>query len=191
MQRESIGDVTLLLRRVGSGDESAIPALAPLVYAELRRLAAAKMRGERLDHTLQPTALVHEAYLRLVDQTRVRWRDRAHFFGVAATTMRRVLVDHARAKLASKRGGGALPSLYVEDRSEGQSFEEVLWVNQAIDRLEEIDPEQAKIVEMHYFGGLTMQETANVLGVSRRTVHRDWALAKAWLQRELAHNAED
>ena len=186
--QDEIGEVTVLLQRIGAGDASAVEALVPLVYAELRRIADVKLRSEREGHTLQPTALVHEAYLRLVDQTRVEWRDRSHFFGVAAQTMRRVLVDHARARLAAKRGGGSVSSGLDGEEAPAREpmLEEALLVNTAIDRLEKLDPKQARVVEMHYFGGLTMQETADALGVSRRTVHRDWAMAKAWLQRELA-----
>ena len=150
------------------------------------------MAGEPKDHTLQPTALVHEAYFRLVDQTRVVWRDRTHFFGVAATAMRRVLVDHARARLAAKRGDGAVV-LSLDDlelaADEGK-LHEVLFVHAAIDRLKELDAKQAQVVEMHYFGGLTMQEVADALGVSRRTVHRDWAMAKSWLRREASGRSE-
>ena len=187
--QDEIGEVTVLLQRIGAGDASAVEALVPLVYAELRRIADAKLRSEREGHTLQPTALVHEAYLRLVDQTRVEWRDRSHFFGVAAQTMRRVLVDHARTRLAVKRGGGSVSGGLDGNEAPAREpkLEEALLVNTAIDRLEKLDPKQARVVEMHYFGGLTMQETADALGVSRRTVHRDWAMAKAWLQRELAH----
>lgn len=184
------GEITVLLRRVVSGDASAADALMPLVYDELRQIARGKMAGERADHTLQPTALVHEAYFRLVEQTRVEWRDRAHFFGVAAAAMRRVLVDHARARLAVKRGDGAVVVSLdaLEPAAADAKFEEVLFVHDAIDRLEALDSKQAKVVEMHYFGGLTMQEVADALGVSRRTVHRDWAMAKSWLQREASAN---
>ena len=184
------GEITVLLRRAGAGDAAAADALMPLVYDELRRIARGKMAGERRDHTLQPTALVHEAYFRLVEQTRVEWRDRAHFFGVAAAAMRRVLVDHARARLAAKRGDGAavLSLDELEPAADEAKLEEVLFVHAAIDRLEELDAKQARVVEMHYFGGLTMQEVADALGVSRRTVHRDWAMAKSWLQREASGN---
>lgn len=185
---ESPGEVTVLLRRFRGGEAAAADQLLRLVYQELRRIAGAFMRDERPGHTLQPTALVNEAWLRLADQTRVDWRDRAHFFGVAAQIMRRVLVDHARARLAGKRGAGAaVVSLdWIEIDSGPRKLEEILAVDEALERLRRLDPQQAQIVEMHYFAGMTVKETAEVLGVSPRTVDREWALANAWLRRELS-----
>jgi len=185
------GGVTILLHRVRQGESGAADELAPLVYKELRRIAGAFMRDERPGHTLQPTALANEAWLRLVDQSRVDWQDRVHFFRVAASLMRRVLVDHARARLAGKRGGGELRLnldwIEVADRPE--KLEQILFVDEAIERLEEVDPQQARVVEVHYFGGLSIEQTAEALGVSARTVDRDWAMAKAWLRRALSRRA--
>jgi RNA polymerase sigma factor (TIGR02999 family) len=185
---EAPGDVTVLLRKVRLGQTDAADDLIRVVYQELRRIAGAYMRDERPDHTLQPTALVNEAWLRLVDQTQVDWRDRAHFFGVAAQMMRRVLVDHARAHLTSKRGGGAevLNLDWIEIEASPWKLEEILAVHEALSRLSQFDPQQAQIVEMHYFAGMTVTETAEALGVSPRTVDREWAMASAWLRRELS-----
>lgn len=186
--KESPGEVTLLLRKVREGRTGAADQLIHLVYQELRRIAGACLRKERPGHTLQPTALINEAWLRLADQTQVDWRDRAHFFGVAAQMMRRVLVDHARARLADKRGAGAaVVNLdWVEIDSGPQKLEEILAVDEALERLRHLDSQQAQIVEMHYFAGMTVKETAAVLGVSPRTVDREWALSSAWLRRELS-----
>jgi len=181
-------DVTGLLLAWGRGDRSAADELMPAVYEELRRQAERAMRREGLEHTLQPTALVHESYLRLVDQRRVAWRNRAHFFAIAATVMRRILVDHARARLTAKRGGGAAPiTLAGVEGGDGAAEAEVdlLALHDALDRLASLDPEQARLVELRYFGGLTIEETADALGVSPATVKREWALARAWLRREL------
>ncbi|MGI8497458.1 MAG: sigma-70 family RNA polymerase sigma factor [Gemmatimonadaceae bacterium] len=181
-------DVTALLIAWGGGERSAADRLIPAVYEELHRQAARAMRREGHEHTLQPTALVHEAYLRLVDQQRVEWRNRAHFFGIAAEVMRRVLVDHARAKLAAKRGGGAqrLTLECAADVSAANSETDVLALHDALDRLALFDPGQARLVEMRYFGGLSIEETAESLGVSPATVKREWVLARAWLRRELS-----
>ena len=185
---QSPGEVTDLLRRVRDGQAGAADELVRLVYQELRRIAGACMRGERPGHTLQPTALIHEAWLRLADQTRVEWRDRTHFYGIAAQMMRRVLVDHARARLAEKRGaGGAQFSLDgVEIESTPLKLEEILAVDEVLSRLREFDEQQAQIVEMRYFAGMTVGETATALGLSSRTVDREWALASAWLRVELS-----
>ena len=185
---EAPGDVTVLLRKVRLGQTDAADDLIRVVYQELRRIAGAYMRDERPSHTLQPTALVNEAWLRLVDQTQVDWRDRAHFFGVAAQMMRRVLVDHARAHMTSKRGGGAevLNLDWIEIEASPWKLEEILAVHEALSRLSQFDPQQAQIVEMHYFAGMTVKETAEALGVSPRTVDREWAMASAWLRRELS-----
>jgi len=159
----------------------------PLVYAELRRLASGYLRRENPAHTLQTTALVHEAYLRLVDQTRTDWKDRAHFMGVAAQLMRRVLVDHARTRLAAKRGGGALRVGLDENvAGGGERLADLLALDGALVRLAAMDPEQSRIVEMRYFSGLSIEETAEAMGVSPRTVKREWRSARAWLYSELA-----
>jgi RNA polymerase sigma factor (TIGR02999 family) len=184
-------EVSVLLRRLRDGHREAEADLAPLVYNELRRIAGAFMRDERPGHTLQPTALANEAWLRLAGQTRVDWRDRVHFFRVAARLMRRVLVDHARARLTGKRGNGDqnlnLDRIEVADRPE--KLEQILFVDEAVERLGEVDPQQARVVEMHYFGGLSIDETAATLGVSARTVDRDWSMARAWLRRALSQKA--
>jgi RNA polymerase sigma-70 factor (ECF subfamily) len=182
------GEVTLLLAQVKRGDKAALGRMIPLVYKELRRLAGHYLRDERIGHTLQPTALVHEAYLRLVGQDRADWQNRAQFMGVAAQLMRRILVDYARERLAAKRGGGAVrvdDEQFDAGAGPGQS-EELLAVDEAVERLTELDPQQARVVEMRYFGGLSVEETAEALGISPRTVKRDWAMAKAWLRGELS-----
>ncbi len=179
-------DVTQLLVKWSSGDERALEELIPLVYDELHRLAEHYMRRERSDHTLQPTALVNEAYLRLVDQTRVKWRSRAHFIGVAAQLMRRVTVKHAERHRAAKRGGGAgrtpIDEATVPATASG---EDVIALDQALERLNELDPRQSRVVELRFFGGLTGKEMAEVLGVSPATIDREWRMARAWLRQEL------
>ncbi len=183
---EKPADVTALLRELTKGNPEAGPKLIPLVYDELRRLANGYMRRERTGHTLQATALVHEAYLKLLDQHSVEWQNRAHFFAIAAQVMRRVLIDHARGRVREKRGGGAeaVPLDKALVFSPGRS-EEFLELDSALERLTALDPRQAKIVEMRFFGGLTVEETAEVLGISPKTVKRDWTVAKAWLHGEL------
>ena len=182
----SPGDITTLLGRWSDGDGSALDALVPLIYDECRRIAARQLRREREDHTLDPTALVHELYLRLVDQRQATWANRAQFFGIAAQLMRRILVDHARAKYTAKRGGSAtFVSLTATTDEASDSVADVLAIGEALERLAEIDPDQVRIVEMRFFAGLTVDETAHVLGRSPRTVKREWQLAKAWLFREL------
>lgn len=177
-----------MLRKMRQGQAGATEDLLRLVYRELRRIAGACMRGERPGHSLQPTALINEAWLRLAGQTRVDWRDRAHFFGVAAEMMRRALVDHARARLAGKRGAGEAGfSLDGVDIAAGpDKMEEILAVDEAVSRLRQFDRQQARIVELRYFAGMTLNEVAEALGTSLRTVNREWALASAWLRRELA-----
>ncbi len=175
------GEVTLLLAEVKHGSQEALAKLIPLVYKELRRLAGHYMREERIGHTLQPTALVHEAYLRLVGQNRVDWQNRAHFMAVAAQMMRRILVNYALQRQAGKRTPGKANVEWFD-----RDFEEIAAVDEALRRLSELDPQQGRVVEMRYFGGLTVEETAEVLGVSPRTVKRDWATAKVWLHRELS-----
>ena len=181
-------DVTILLNAIGAGDQNAPGRLLELVYDDLRRLAGKYLQGERQEHTLQATALVHEAYIRLVDWEAVSWENRAHFFAVAAQVMRRILVDHARAKRADKRDFGQKLAL---DEAVGFAEEkefDLLRLEEALRELEELDARQAKIVEMRFFGGLSIEETAHVLNVSETTVKREWTIAKAWFQRELQCN---
>jgi len=174
--------VTELLLAWSEGDRQALDRLVPLVYAELRRQARVQLARERGSHTLQPTALVHEIFLRLVDQSRVRWQNRAHFFGVAAQLMRRILVDLARARGAAKRGGGTV-CVSLSDAAETSARPEtdVLFLHRALERLASLDERQARVVELRYFGGLSVEEAAVVLDLSEITVKRDWAMAKAWL----------
>jgi RNA polymerase sigma factor (TIGR02999 family) len=175
-------DITDLLLRWNAGDKSALNDVAAAVYDELRRLASALLMRERPGHTLSSTALVHEAYLRLVDQNRVQWENRAHFYGAASHIMRRVLVDHAKKKSAAKRGGsGAVLALTENGAAIDPRGEDLLWLNEAMDRLEEVDARKARTVEMKVFGGMTNQEIAAALNVSDATVERDWKFARAWL----------
>jgi RNA polymerase sigma factor (TIGR02999 family) len=179
--------VTKLLVDWSNGDQQALEHLTPLVYGELRRLASRYLRKERPDHTLQSTALVHEAYLRLIDQKNVKWQNRAHFFGVAAQMIRRILVDHARGKHAAKRGAAA-PKLSLDEAiavPERRDFDLVA-LDDALNGLAKIDAQQARIVELRFFTGLTVEETAEVLGISPATVKRDWVTAKAWLYRDIS-----
>lgn len=184
------GDITLLLAELRAGNSSAESRLLSLVYDELRRLARRYMRGERPDHTLQPTALVHEAYLRLAGQRGVDWQDRAHFFGVAAQLMRRILVDHARARNAEKRGGHE-PRIALDDALAftEEKCAELLALDEALSRLAQRDPRQARVVELRFFGGLSEDEAAEVLGISTRTLKRDWSVARAWLFKEINKGA--
>ena len=181
-------EITTLLQKARQGDEAAADELLRAVYGELRRIAAAFMGREAAGHTLQTTALIHEAWLRLEGQNRVDWRDRTHFYGIAAQMMRRVLVDHARARLAGKRGAGVAPlSLdWVEIESSPRKLEEILAVDEVLSRLREFDRQQAQIVEMRYFAGMTVGETATAMGLSSRTVDREWAMASAWMRTELS-----
>jgi len=181
--------VTALLGEWSRGNHGALDQLLPLVYPELRRIAARQLRSERPDHTLQPTALVHEAYLRLVDQRQVDWQGRAHFFGVAARVMRRILVDHARRHRARKRGAGARCVSIDEAKEVATSEMPILALDHALDRLQGVDPELARLVELRAFGGLTIEEAAHVLEVSPSTAKRDWRTARAWLNRELGPGA--
>jgi RNA polymerase sigma factor (TIGR02999 family) len=179
-------DVTDLLGDWGRGNASALDKLLPLVYAELRRIAARQLRAERVGHTLQPTALVHEVYLRLVDQRQMNVQNRAHFFGAAAQVMRRILVDHARRQSARKRGNGVrCVSLDEADEAAAPNEIPILALDHALDRLEGFDQGLARIVELRAFGGLTIDEAACVLKVSPSTAKREWRTAKAWLTREL------
>lgn len=179
-------DVTQILQDVIQGDKDASSRLMPLVYDELRRLAEHYLRQERPDHTLQATALVHEAYLRLIDQTRVNWQNRAHFFGVAAQVMRRILVDHARRHQAFKRGGFQHKLSLDEAVDYSQSRDvDLVALDDALTTLARLDTRQSQIVELRFFGGLTIEETAEALNISPATVKVDWSMAKAWLRREI------
>jgi RNA polymerase sigma-70 factor (ECF subfamily) len=179
-------DVTGLLLAWGQGDPAALDQLIPCVHEELRRIARRHMGGERPGHSLQPTALVNEAYLRLVDLQRVRWQDRAHFFAMSARLMRRVLVDVARAKGYQKRGGGAQRVTFVEELlPDAEPTPDLIALDDALTVLAEQDSRKSQVVEMRFFGGLTVEETAEALGVSRDTVMRDWQFSKDWLRREL------
>jgi RNA polymerase sigma factor (TIGR02999 family) len=188
---EAPQNVTELLIGWGQGDKEALDRLVPIVYDELRRQAARYLRRERVGHTLQTTALIHEAYLRLVDQKNVHWQNRAHFFGIAAQLMRRILVDHARTKKRAKRGGSdvrvSLGDVQVVAKEKDL---DVVALDEALDRLSEIDEQQSKIVELRFFSGLTVEETAEVLGISTATVKRDWSMAKAWLHREISNDEQ-
>jgi RNA polymerase sigma factor (TIGR02999 family) len=179
-------DVTQLLENWSNGDREALERLMPLVYGELHRLAQRYLRRERSDHTLQSTALVHEAYLKMVDQKNVRWQNRAHFFGVAAQSIRHILVDHARSHLAAKRGAGAAKLSLDEAIGVPEKKEvDLLALDQALEGLAALDPQQGRIVELRFFGGLSIEETAEVLHISSATVKRDWVMAKAWLYQSL------
>ena len=182
----STQEVTQVLRELSDGHESAPERLMPLVYDELRKLAAGYLKSERTDHTLQATALVHEAYIRLVDWKNVSWQNRAHFFALAAQVMRRILVDHARARNAGKRGG-AMTKLALEEAVSfpRQTEIDLLSLDESLKALAEFDPAQSRIVELRFFGGLTIEETAEIMGVAPATVKREWAMAKAWLHQRL------
>lgn len=182
---DPLGD---LIRRCNGGDAQARKALIELYYAELRNAAAAQLRLERRNHTLQPTALVHEAYARFVRQSHVRLHGRAHFLGTAAHLMRQVLVDHARARAAGKRGGERQKQVTLDEGlfAEQPRPLDVLFLDDALRRLAKLDERQSKIVEMHFFGGLSFPEIGQLLGVAERTVKRDWAMARAWLRNELS-----
>lgn len=181
-------DVTELLIAWNNGKKEVVEELFPLVYRELKKIAKRYFRRERDDHTLQTTALVHEAYFKLIDQTRVKWQNRSHFFGIAAQAMRRILLEHARQHIADKRGSGnekiSLDAEEIDVSSERAA--ELIMLDEALKKLESIDPERSKIVELRYFGGLSIEETAQVLGIGTATVNRSWRVAKAWLYKELA-----
>ena len=186
MNEAQSDEITQLLVAWSHGEESALEALTPIVYGELRRLAQSYMRRERAEHTLQSTAIVHEAFIRLIDQN-VEWQSRAHFFAIAARMMRRILVDHARAKSRSKRGAG-MTHVEIDDQvmqSPARSVD-LMALDEALEHLAKIDPQRGRIVELKYFGGLSNEESANVLGISTATVQRQWSGAKAWLYRELS-----
>ena len=176
--------VTILLRRWQGGESDALEELTPMVYQELRRIAGSFLRRERSDHTLQATALLHEAYLRLAGQNATSWKDRAHFFGVAAHLMRMILVDHARSKAAEKRGGGLKPITLEETLAAcTERPADLVDLDDALMELEKFDPRKSKVIELRYFGGLTIEEAAEVLGISTSTLVRDQRLAEAWIQR--------
>ena len=184
----STATITQLLIRWSDGDKDALDELAPQVYSELRRLAKYYLRQERPDHTLQASDLVHEAYLRMVDEKEIGWQNRAHFFGIAAVRMRHILVEHARGRQAAKRGGGEyrLSLSQANELAEEQDVN-LLALDDALRRLDELDTQKTRIVELRYFGGMTIEETAEVLKLSPATIKRDWSMARAWLRNEISH----
>ena len=188
LTQESNGgdDITALLQQLSEGNREVEEDLIPQIYPALRQLAARYMSHERRNHTLQPTALVHEAYERLVQQPQIPWQNRAHFLATASRLMRHILVDHARTRQAAKRGG-IQNQVTLDDAllSSSEQSTDILALNEALERLAKLDPRQSQIVEMHFFGGLTSEEIASVLEVSNRTVKRDWSMARAWLKGEL------
>jgi RNA polymerase sigma factor (TIGR02999 family) len=180
-------DVTTLLLEWSEGSQAALEQVTPLIYDELRRLAARQLRRERPGHTLQSTALVHEAYLKLIDQRRVHWHDREHFFAVASQMIRRILVSYARSRNASKRSHGRTMLAFEGAAPPGMTSEiDLIALDDALERLSQLDPQQGRIIELRFFGGVSIQGTAKLLGISTATVNRDWKLARAWLHRELA-----
>jgi RNA polymerase sigma factor (TIGR02999 family) len=180
-------NITELLASYGRGDKESLDQLMPIVYDELRRQAARYLRREQAGHTLQTTALIHEAYVRLVDQRNMQWQNRAHFFGIAAQMMRRILVDHARSKKRAKRGGSDIRVSLGDAEVAAKDQElDVVALDEALDRLARIDEQQSRVVELRFFSGLSVEETAEVMGISKSTVKRDWSMAKAWLHRELS-----
>ncbi|WP_456425526.1 sigma-70 family RNA polymerase sigma factor [Rhodocaloribacter sp.] len=179
-------EITELLGELAGGNRAVVDALMPRVYEELRRLAHRQLRGERAGHTLQTTALVHEAYLKLVDQRQVAWQNRAHFFAIAALAMRRILINYAKRRMADKRGGGQVVATFEEEMAPRETrAAELLALDEALVRLEALNERQSRVVTYRFFGGLTQEEIAEVIGVSVVTVRRDWRLARAWLSREL------
>jgi RNA polymerase sigma factor (TIGR02999 family) len=192
MNKPPPNEITERLIAWGAGDRAALDQLLPVVYQELRRMAGNYLRQENPGHTLQPTALVHEAWLRLIDQARVDWRNRAQFFGVAAQMMRRILVDHAKAKHREKRGGDAV-KLSLDDviNLSGERAADLLALDDALDELTRVDERKSRVVELRYFGGFTIEEIAQILEVSPETVMRDWKLAKAWLYQQIRQEADE
>ena len=188
MTQESSHEITQMLIELTDGNTEVVDVILPHIYGELRRLASSYLRRERSDHTLQPTALVHEAYIKLIDQKRVKWQNRAHFFGIAAQVMRRILMDHARKHNAEKRGG-EFEKLPLEEEilivSHDKSAE-LIALDDALEALAQLDEQKAKIVELRYFGGLSIEETAEVMGVSVPTINRQWRMAKAWLYGQIS-----
>jgi RNA polymerase sigma-70 factor, ECF subfamily len=192
IEMSSVPDVTQLLEAANSGDPRALAQVMPLVYDELHRLAEAYLRQERPGHTLQATALVNEAYLKLVDQTRIRWQNRAQFLGVAATAMRRILVNHALSRQSLKRGGSnSRVVLGVDLPATDDSNLDLVALDEAMKRLAAIDERKARVVELRYFGGLSVEDVAEVLAVAPATIKRDWTLAKTWLLREISKGDHD
>jgi RNA polymerase sigma-70 factor, ECF subfamily len=191
MEAQTTGEVTVLLQKISAGDASAVDKLIPLVLQELRSLARQQLRRERPGHTLQPTALVNEAYLRLVSDQARNWHNRAHFIGVSVSVMRRILIDHARRKQALKRGAGERPVSEADDYAgfTHEQADELIVLNTALDRLQEMNSRQRQVVELRYFGGLSVEETAEVLNVSPVTVKRDWVTARAWLKGQVRPEA--
>ena len=190
MSQPISSEITQMLIELTDGNSADVNQILPHIYDELRKLAGSYLRRERSDHTLQPTALVHEAYMKLIDQKQVKWQNRAHFFGIAAQVMRRILMDHARKHKAEKRGGEA-DKLPLEEEIllvSQESSSQLIALDDALKALAELDPQKAKIVELRYFGGLSIEETAEVTGVSVPTVNRQWKTAKAWLYGQLAVN---
>ena len=192
MAAASSQELTELLRGWSGGDQSALARIVDLAYPELRKIARRSLSGERSEHTIQATALVHEAYLRLVDIRQVRWQERAQFFAIVAKVMRRILIEHARARGSSKRGGGVRPINLNEALVISPKLDpEIVRLDEALEQLARFDSRKAQVVEMRYFGGLTSNEIALVLGVSHQSVNRDWNLAKAWLAREMSRQEYD
>jgi RNA polymerase sigma factor (TIGR02999 family) len=192
LERENASDVTVWLRAWSAGDPDALGKLAPILHTELKRIAHGCMRRERKDHTLQPSALVNEAFLRLINGRAVQWQDRAHFFALSAQMMRRILVNYAVARVAAKRGGLAR-KISLEEAvvaAPERSFD-VVELNEALERLARLDSRKAQIVELYFFGGLRFEETAAVLKLSERTVRRDWNMSKTWLAREMSHRINE
>jgi RNA polymerase sigma factor (TIGR02999 family) len=189
---EAPSDVTVLLQRIRSGDRDAEPALLALVYDHLHRMASRQFRSERRDHTLQPTALMSELYIRLLRDTSVDWQSRSHFYAVAAQTIRRVLIDHARAARARRRPQSR-QRVHIDDvlLYSDERADDVLMIDEALRKLEALDPRQAQVVTLRYFGGLSVEETAHSLGVSERTVKREWSMARAWLSALLNSSVRD
>jgi RNA polymerase sigma factor (TIGR02999 family) len=185
---DASGDVTALLGQLRAGNQEVAGQLVPLIYDELRRIAGAQMRRERAGHTLQATAVVHEAYLRLAGEQEIQWQSRAHFFAIAARAMRQVLLDYARQRHAGKRGGEGAQKVEIDvDLLAGANrIEDIVAIDEVVTRLSELDQQQGRIVELRFFGGLSVEETAEAMGISDSTVKREWRLAKAWLHRELA-----
>jgi RNA polymerase sigma factor (TIGR02999 family) len=193
MDTSAQSDITKLLIDLSDGDRSALDKLIPLIYSELRLMAARYLRREPAPHTLQTTALVHEAYLKLVDQKKVRWQNRSHFFAIAAQSMRRILIDHARNRLSAKRGGNeqkiALDGGAIDISAERAAS--LVALDEALERLSRIDPQKSRIVELRFFGGLSIEETAQALGIGTATVIRQWRVAKAWLYKEVTGEDEE
>jgi RNA polymerase sigma factor (TIGR02999 family) len=194
MRQEPSGsnEVTVLLQAWSNGNKEALDRLTPLIYREVHRIARRLMAGQRPNHTLQATALVNEAYLRLVDMQQARWQDRAHFLALCARAMRQILVDHARSRDSIKRGGGQVRLVLAEGLAAGSSPEaNILELDDALNRLAARDPRKSQVIELRFFGGLSVEETAEALKISPETVHRDWKLARAWLYGELSGNRKD